>query len=127
MPAQDDQRLAEILREDKVINQDQYDKVKMENVNTGKTIESLLVKHNFVSPSNLAQAKAKIYNIPFINLSTSGVNPQAMHLVPEVVAKRFTVFPFALDSKENKLSVAMADPLYLTAIEFLEKKTGQRI
>jgi len=127
MPAQDNQGLAEILREDKAITQDQYDKVKMENVNTGKTIESLLVKHNFVSPSNLAQAKAKLYNIPFINLSTSGVNPQAMHLVPEVVAKRFTVFPFALDSKENKLSVAMADPLDLTAIEFLEKKTGQRI
>lgn len=127
MPAQDDIALADILLENQAVTKDQYDKVKMEHVNTGETIESLLVKHNFVTPENLAQAKSKLYNIPFIDLSTSGVNPQALSLVPEVVARRFVVFPFALDTGENKISVAMADPLDLTAIEFLEKKSGRRI
>lgn len=106
---------------------EQYDRVKEEVVNTGGMVEEILVKHNYVTPTNLAKAKSELYNIPFLDLGASGISPQAMHLVPEAVARRFVVFPFAYDAKEQKLSVAMANPLDLSTIEFLETKTGQRI
>ena len=127
MSAQENQTLADILLKDQAITQEQYDRSKLEHVNTGESIEEILTKHNYVSPLALVKAKSKIYNIPYIDLTASGVSPQAMHLMPEAVARRFTVFPFAYDAEQGKLSVAMANPLDLSTIEFLEKKTGQKI
>jgi len=48
-------------------------------------------------------------------------------VLPQEVAERFIAFPFAVDKVQKKLSVAMADPLNLTAIEFIEQKTGYRV
>ncbi|OGD62559.1 hypothetical protein A2160_05955 [Candidatus Beckwithbacteria bacterium RBG_13_42_9] len=127
MPAQNDQGLVDILLKNKAINQEQYERVKTDLVATGESVEKILLKHNYVTPLALTKAKAEFYNIPFIDLSAAGLSPQAMYLLPEAVALRFLAFPFAYDAKEQKLSVAMANPLDLTAIEFLETKTGQRI
>jgi type IV pilus assembly protein PilB len=127
MPAQDEQALLDILLANQAITQEVYDRVKLEHVNTGVPVEKLLTKRNAVNPVALAQAEAKLYNVPYIDLASAGIAPQAMDKLPEAVARRFTVFPFGYDAVENRLSVAMVDPLDLTVIEFLERKTNQRI
>ncbi len=109
------------------ISQEQYEQIKWENLDTGRLLEDLLVEHNFVSDEDLTRAKSQIYNIPFVDFSQVGVSPEALNLLPRPVAERYLVFPFALDEKENSLSVAMANPLDLAAIEFLGKKSAKKI
>ena len=53
--------------------------------------------------------------------------PEVLALVPEQVARSYLVVPFFLDQEFGVLSVAMADPLDLTVISFLGKKTGKKI
>ena len=48
-----------------------------------------------------------------------------LNLIPEPVAKRYKLIPF--DKKGNLLQVAMADPLDLQVIQFIEKKSGMMI
>ncbi len=103
------------------------EKVKLEAVTSGKQIPELLIEKQLVNEESLVQAKAKLLNVAYVKPSEVGVSPEALSLLHESVAKRYKIFPFAIDKVNNTLSVAMANPLDLTAIEFVEKKSGMRL
>ncbi len=111
----------------KALTQEQADDITLEHINTGKPIEAILEDKHSVSEEILTQARSTYYNIPFVNLMEVGVSPEALQRVPESLAKRYHALPFTLDKQNNTLSVAMRNPLDLSAIDFLEKKTGLRI
>lgn len=116
--------IPEILLEKGVITKEQFEKIKLENINTGQSFEEIIRKHNFASEEELARAKAEVINVPFIKLSETSIFPQALSMLPEVVAQRYLALPIAFDKPTNTLSVAMANPLDFEAIEFIEKKSG---
>ena len=129
MPAQVDQTsgIAEILLAQGSLPKEQYDRMKLESMNTGEAVEALVVKYNLVDEAALAKAKAEYYKIPYVNLREVGASPEALNQFSEQVARRHKVFPFGLDKVNNVLSVAMVNPLDLTAIEFLQAKSGNKI
>jgi type II secretory ATPase GspE/PulE/Tfp pilus assembly ATPase PilB-like protein len=77
-----------------------------------------------VPEAKLVQARAQLYNIPYVDLSSIPVAPAALSSLPSEVATRFRVFPISIDIKDKSIVLAMADPLDLSAIEFIEQKTG---
>lgn len=119
--------IEDILFENKSINADQVNLVKLESVNSGKTVEQIIKDHGFASEQDIIRARATQLNIPFVDLAQKAVVPEVIDLVPESVARRYSVFPFELDPNSNSLSVAMSDPLDLNTISFLEKKTGKKV
>lgn len=119
--------VAEILLASGQLSQQQYDDLSLEHINNGKSIESLIEEKNLVNEETLTQAKAKAYNVPYIKLSETGVSPQAVSVVPESVARRYSVIPFVLTDEDNSVSVAMINPLDLMAIDFVTKKTGKKV
>jgi len=129
MPVQqvDNQGVIDVLLKKQYLTQEQFNKVKLESVNTGTLPEILVEKHNFVTQEQLSEAKAEVYNIPMVRLKDMGVNPEAMNKIPENVARRYNLFPFEIDVANNTLKVAMANPMDLTAIEFIEGKSAMKI
>lgn len=128
MPARDNKKtIADILFSSKVISQAQLDKIKLENLNTGKSIEKIISDHNFASPKEIAKAKAEVYNVRFIDLREISVSPEALNLLPEVVAKRYDCFPYSLDKEKGTLLLVMGNPLDLNAIEFIEQKAKKKV
>ena len=119
--------LADILVAQKVIPQSAADKIKIAEVQTGSSQEELLIKQGQVSEAALARAKATYYNIPFIDLAATPVSPEAMAALSQEIAEKFKVFPIAIDRANKVLTLAMADPLDLSAIEFIEQKSGLRV
>ncbi len=103
------------------------EQIKLAEVQSGSTQEEILTKQNLVTPSALARAKAFFYNIPFVDLAAIPIDPDALSVVSEEVAKKFRVFPVKIDRNSKELELAMAEPLDLTAIEFIEQKTGWRV
>ncbi len=116
-----------ILFQKGVITKEQLEKVKLESINTGRPFEEIIETHNFASEEELIRAKAEVINIPFIKLAETSVSPQALSMLPEVVAKRYLALPITFDKSTNTLSVGMANPLDFEAIEFIEKKSGCKI
>lgn len=100
----------------------QLDFVKSESKRRQESADKILSQMGWVSEEQLAQAKAEVLGIPFVSPSTKPISPEVLSLIPDEVAKRFTVIPIAKEGET--LSVAMVDPLDLQAIEFLEKKSG---
>lgn len=103
------------------------DKIQVDNISTGETIESLLTKENLVGEVAITKAKATLNKVPFIDLSTVGIYPEALQKLPEGVARSYKMLPFELNKDEGTLSVAMLDPLDLSAIDFAQQKTGLRV
>ncbi|MBI2620627.1 Flp pilus assembly complex ATPase component TadA [candidate division WWE3 bacterium] len=113
--------IEDVLYQKKLITPDQLSAVKFEHVNTGKPAEEIIKERGYVGNEDYVKAFGEVYGIEYIKLSEVGVDPNLGNVIPTAVAKKYAIVPFAL--KDGKLSVAMADPLDLQTIEFVERKT----
>ena len=118
---------ADTILELKLITPQQFDQAKLESLSQNQTLESTIMGHDWVRPQDLAKARGVYYHIPYINLSDTPASPEALNTLPEIVARRYGAFPFSVDRQNNFISVAMANPLDLIALEFIEKKTGFKV
>jgi len=116
--------LADILLASGVIPKERAEQIKLAEIQTGTSQEEIIKKQNLASEEDLVKAKAILYNIPFIDLSVIPASPEALSLLAQEVAEKFRVFPVSADKASKQMVLAMADPLDLTAIEFVEQKTG---
>jgi type IV pilus assembly protein PilB len=119
--------LVDILLSQGKITQIEADDIALEQVRSGQDPDQILVSRNLVSEEDLTKARSLLFNVPVIDLNTVGAAPEALAQVPDGTAKLYNVLPFALDREHNELKVAMADPLNLPAIEFIERKTGFKL
>lgn len=118
------QTITDVLLSQHTLTQDALSLAKIESANTGKPIEDVLVEKNLVSSEEVSRARSKLLGVAFIDIETEPVDPTSLVLVPEPVARRYTVLPFAYVKDTNTLSLAMGDPSNLEAIEFLRQKSG---
>ncbi|MEK7565846.1 MAG: ATPase, T2SS/T4P/T4SS family, partial [Patescibacteria group bacterium] len=122
-----DLTIEDILFEQKIISSDQLAAVKLEHINTGRPVEAILLEKEFVSQQQLIETKARLIGVPYVDIANQAISPEVLAYVPEQVAKRDMLIPFAYEVKTGTLSVAMADPLDLQVIEFIEKKSRAKI
>lgn len=119
------QSLEEILFNKGLLSQEQLSAIKLETINSGQDAEYIILGHNMLPAAQVASAKADLLKVPFVNLESRAISAEVLNLIPEQVCKRYKLIPFDRDSDE--LFVAMADPLDIQVIQFLEKKSGMRI
>ena len=119
--------LADILVGLGAMEASRAEQVKLAEVQSGSTQEDIIRKGQMVPEEKLVQAKSQLYNIPFVDLETAPIAPAALAALSSEVAERFKVFPINTDVRDKSMTLAMADPLDLSAIEFIEQKTGLHI
>ncbi len=124
---QDDLGVVDVLVKSGKLSAADGEAAKLAFVSSGSSVSDWLVKQNKTTPADITQARAQYYNVPFVKISDEPVSPVALSLIDQSVAKRLQVMPFEYDSDKKELAVAMANPIDLSAIEFLEKKTGVHI
>lgn len=119
--------VADVLLSSGKISRQQYDDLSLERINTNKSFEALIEEKKLVDDETLVRAKSKAYGVPFVKLSEVGISPQALAQVPQSVAQRYHLIPYAVSSQGDTISIAMTNPLDLLAIDFMRKKTGKRV
>lgn len=119
--------LADILVAQGALKSEQAQNIKLQELQSGKTQDELLTADSLVSDIALAKARATLYNVPFVDLDQTPISPEALSLIPQSVASRFSIIPVALDKEKKEIQLAMVNPLDLSAIEFVEQKTGMRV
>jgi type IV pilus assembly protein PilB len=119
--------LADILVSLKALDADKAQAIKLSEIQTGVAQEELIKKLGTVSEEALVKAKATLYNVPFLDLSTIPISPEALAILTQEVAEKFNVFPVSVDKISGTLMVAMADPMDISAIEFVEQKSNLRV
>jgi len=119
--------LVDILVEKGKLSSEKAEEIKVNFLNTGEPIEKIISEQGVVLEEDLASAKGEFYKVPFANLTEMPSSPDALSKIPRAVAEGNSLVPIAYDKASNTLSVAMADPLNIESIEFVEKKSGARI
>ena len=119
--------ILDVLALEHLITPQQLEEIKVKSASFGRPYEETLTSLNIVPAEKIAEAKAKLLGIPFISLSSTSFSPQALSMVPRAVAERFLSIPFLYDEKTRILSLAMANPVDLEALEFVRQKTGLNI
>jgi len=115
-----------LVKEGKVRGEDR-EKARMAFVTSGMPETTWLVQQNLVNIDDLVEARAKFYNVGYVKLTEQAISPLALGYVDKLVAERFGLVPFDYNPGTKELDVAMANPVDLSAIEFLEKKLGVRV
>lgn len=119
--------VVDILYKDSVITKEQYEDIKVKSAANGQSPTAVLESLHIVSEEKIAEAQAKLLGIEYVPLSTVSFSPDALNYLSKAVVERFNVIPFKYDEKTKTLSVAMADPVDLDAIDFIRQKTGLTI
>jgi type IV pilus assembly protein PilB len=118
-------RLGELLIQKGIITEDELDKLLIKQSKSKKRLGELLVETKALTKSELVQILAAQLEIPYFDLETTIIEPEAIALFPEAFARKHNCIPVRLD--QNTLTVVMADPLNLTALDDLRFSTNKEI
>ena len=91
----------------------------------GTRLLKLVVDRAFVTEQDLTVSMARVLNTPPINLARMGIVMEVADLLPREVAHNYKVVP--VSRLENKLFLAMADPLNVLAIDDVKRLTKLEI
>jgi len=90
-----------------------------------KKLAEALVEAHLIAPETLLQALSNLLRLPVVDLQQRQPTAEALRLVPEALARRYTLLP--LELQDRTLVVAMEDPQDLNAVEALRTATRRRI
>jgi len=127
MPAQEDTRLIDLLVKNKSLDIAAYERLKKEGLASGVNFETLILKHNLVSESELTKAKAEILKVPYLDVGATSVSPEALTVLPLAVAEKYQALPISVDKDKQILQLVIANPADLAALEFIERKTNLKV
>ncbi len=91
----------------------------------GQSVTDVLVAQGAITPNEVAVALSLQLNLPLIELKRHSVQPHAIALVPEDIARRYNAVP--LDVIGDELVVVMENPLDIKAIEDITISSGLRV
>ncbi len=119
------ERLKQILIRDRLILEDQLEKLLEEQTHTGETLTKILIRRQAITEENLIRALSELLGLPPINLSRIKIDPKVIQLLPKELAKRHQVIPISLLG--HTVSLAMVDPVDLFVIDNIKSLTGYTI
>ncbi len=118
-------KLIEVLIKGDLIKQKDLDKALETQKKYGGSLGKALVEQGSISQKSLMVVMSQQLNIPLIDLSKYKVNKDVIALIPEKTARQYSILP--ISKMGNVITVAMADPLNLFAIDDVKLITNFRM
>jgi type IV pilus assembly protein PilB len=119
--AEEKKNLEKILIEQKLISQERLALAKEEAKKSALPLEKVLIRQGLVNNALAAAIVAKDMGVPFIDLVDYTVDREVLKLITKDVASKYTLIP--LFKVGNSLTVAMADPSDIIAIDEIHSKS----
>ncbi len=118
-------KLIDILIHGKLITRQQLDAALEMQKKIGGSLGKILVWQGHISQKDLMVVMSRQLNIPPIDLSKYKIDKSVVALVPEKVVKQYAIMP--ISKIGNVLTIAMADPLNIFAIDDIKTLTSYQI
>lgn len=110
--------LGELLVERGVLDQEQVAMAMAYQKEKGGLFGEILVELKFATEEDIAQALTCQYGFPYLPLANYEIDQDVLDSVPANVCRQFCLIP--IDKIGKSLTLAMADPLNVNAIEDVE-------
>src|SRR3989449_10548298 len=118
-------RLGELLVERKLITAQILQEALQEQCQSGRRIGEILLDRGHVTEAQLIPFLTIQLKLPYTDVSALVLGSDQLNLIPETLARKYTVLPVRLDGK--RLEVVIADPMDHEAIQDLSFVTGCQV
>lgn len=115
------ERIADALVEDGLLFRKQVEELMEQQKREGTRLLKIIIDKNFVTEQDMAVSMGRVLNTPPVNLHRLTILPEISELLPRDICHTHKVIP--LSRLENKLFLAMADPLNVLAIDDVRRIT----
>jgi type IV pilus assembly protein PilB len=115
------ERIADALVEDGLLSQRQVAELLEQQKKQGTRLLKLLVEKNYISEMDMVVSMGRVLNTAPINLSRISIPYEVSNLVPKEIARNHKVVP--VSRLDNRLYLAMADPLNVLALDDVKRIT----
>mgnify|MGYP002550218810 FL=1 len=118
--------IGQILVENGFLKEDQLEEaLEKQRGEPGKKLGDVLLELGYVSETQLAQALSIRLKVPFIDLTTTKIDIEAVKKIPEAIAKKNCCVAFQMN--DSRLTVATDDPINFYIFEELKVISGMEI
>jgi type IV pilus assembly protein PilB len=108
-----------------LLTEAQLDAALSEQGRSGKQLGRILIESGTISETDLVRTLAKQVGLEYVDLGDSPIDPSAVSLVSEAMARRYQAI--AVGWEDGKLVVAMADPSNVFALDDIRAITGHEV
>src|SRR5215475_3204252 len=119
------ERIADALVEDGLLSSRQVEELLQQQKKEGTRLLKLILDKAYVSEQDMTVSIGRVLNTPPINLARIAIPLDVADLLPRELAHSHKVVP--VSRLENKLYLAMADPLNVLAIDDVRRITKLEI
>ena len=119
------ERIADALVEDGLLGANQVETLLEQQKKEGARLVKLVIEKAYVSELDLAVCMGRVLNVTPINIARAHISPELVELLPRETMHSHRVIP--ISRLENKLFLAMADPLNVLAIDDVRRITKLEI
>jgi type IV pilus assembly protein PilB len=119
-------RLGQILVDLGYLSEDQlWDVLEEQKQSPGEILGQVALKLGLINNDQLTEALAEQWGMPVVNLAETNIPPKVIDLVPSTMAEVYKIMPISM--RDNVLTVAMADPQNLGALDDLRNFIGMEV
>src|ERR1700694_4294898 len=111
--------IGQILIDQGILDEDQLRFALLEQTKHPVPVVRLLVQLGFVSEATLRDALSEKLGLQSVDLGRIIVDPSALKVLPRDMARRYRIFPIALDRQQKKFIVALSATNNIVAIDHL--------
>ncbi len=118
-------RIKEILIRDKLISQEDLQHALDEQKKTGAELTKILIRLKLIDEDTLTHLLSQDLGYPLINISRLKIDAEVLKIIPKDIATKYQIMPISIMG--DRLTLAMADPLNIFAIDNIKALTGYTI
>ena len=115
-------RLGDLLVDAKKIVPEQLKKVLTKQQGAGKRLGELLIEDGTLSEEDILEVLEQQLSIKRVYLDREDIEQKIVQAIPESISKKYNLVAFGIE--DNKLKVAMSDPLNIFAIDDVKISSG---
>lgn len=113
----------DILLQENVITQEQANEVAVEATKTRRAEEQLVLEKGYASDVDIARAKGKEFNIPFVDLNEVNISTGALNAINADLLRTHRAVPYS--ETASAIEIAMVDPFDIPAIQALQRAASE--
>jgi len=118
-------RLTEILIKNHIISQIQLDEAIEVQKKKGGRLSDIIIDLKMVKESDLNLSLSEGLSLPLIDLKRFRIDPEIIKVIPANIARAYQIIP--ISKIGDSITLAMADPMNIFAIDHVEALTGYKI
>lgn len=110
--------LLQILLQQGAINEEKAESIQKAALEGQVSVEEFLMANPIVPEEVFADARGRIYKIPYVDLTGKAIEQDVLRLIPEDTAEHYQVI--AYQKSESEVNVGIVDPRNFKALEAVE-------